>query len=274
MNKIKLLLALLIAAAALPALAIDVCPDGKPADANTRAGNSKNCLIIQKYTAVEETNNGVILVFLHGDNQGQLLINTVRSGVRFAEASKTTTLLALRPGYRSELGQSDGFNAFADDDYTAGNVDVVAQALSNIKSIHAKKIILIGHSGGSAMTALIANRYPTVADAYIIVGCPCNIDEWRAWRNASAGRSGHWSRSLSPHRETKGIPVTTKIELVVGSNDMNTKPIFSANYVEQLQQQGVKATLTLAEGADHVSVLRSVELYKVINQTIAQLNSK
>lgn len=274
MKRFKLPLLLAFAWLSYAAHAIENCPDGKPADGINRAGNAKNCLVALASIAAENPNLDSMVVFLHGDNSGRIQLGNFRSRLRFDESLKTTTIFLARPGYRTDTGDSDGFNAMADDDYTAGNVDIVAQALHNLRQVHAKKIILVGHSGGSAMTALVANRYPQAADAYVVVACPCFVDEWRQWRNASTGRSGHWPKSLSPHKETENIPKNALIHLLVGTSDANTKPVFSENYIALLQKQGTAAKLSFAQGADHSSVLRAPELASVIEQTIQQLRSR
>jgi len=85
-----------------------------------------------------------------------------------------------------------------------------------------KKILLIGHSGGAAMTALLASRFPASADAYLLATCPCDVpqwQQWRQWRNASAGKTERWRHSLSPQDEVGKIKASTRIALVVGNRD-------------------------------------------------------
>lgn len=249
------------------------CPDGSPVDGVARAGNSKHCLVIRRYEIAEPQAANVILVYLHGDNGGKTELPPT-SGTSFALAAavRQTTISVQRPGYRSDLGTSDGQTSAQDDDYTPGNVEIVADALKSLRATYpGKRWLLIGHSGGSAMAALVASRFSESADGYLLAGCPCDVDRWRDWRNSSAGRSGRWSRSLSPLAEAGKVPVGSYVRLIVGDKDDNTLPRFSEAYVSALRERGVDATLSYGPGADHGSIRRAPEFYKLANEMVAKL---
>lgn len=248
------------------------CPDGQPADGKSRVGNARHCLFMRQIDPAN-ANPNVLAVFLHGDNSGRTELRMDRGAAySLADKLRVSTVALQRPGYQSELGRSDGFNQNKDDDYTEGNVEIVASALAHLRQLHpGKKLLLIGHSGGSAMTALVAARFATSADAYLVAACPCDIGPWRAWRQSSAGRGGHWPNSLSPLAEVSKIPAATRIALIVGSKDDNTLPKFSEAFVASLQAQGVKTRLTYAVDATHNSVLRAPEFFMLASDLVAEL---
>lgn len=224
----------------------------------------------------ESTNDkNAFLVFIHGDGQGSLKADVYQALMqRYANALGVTSILLQRPGYNSQLGVSDGLRTLRDDDFTPDNMARLAKALAHLRRVYPdKKILLAGHSGGSAHTALIAGRFPGSADAYLMIACPCDIAPWREWRRVSAGRAGTWS-SLSPLSEVDRVPVQTVMQLVVGSKDDNTLPLFSERYAQAQTARGMKITVNLADGATHGSVLRSPELLDVMARMLAVLHSK
>ncbi|MFS2034204.1 alpha/beta fold hydrolase [Polaromonas sp. CT11-55] len=249
---------------------VEKCPDGKFADGRERAGDSRHCVVIRRLapdattfsTPTARARFKVLVVFLHGDNGGRIELKA-DSGTTamLTEKLQAVTIAIQRPGYRSELGVSDGQSGPGDDDYTPENVEIVASALGNLRRLNFdKKILLVGHSGGAAMAALLASRFPGSADAYLLAACPCDVPAWRQWRAGSAGKTGVWT-SLSPLAEAVKMSPGTPISLVVGNKDENTLPLFSETYARALQARGFKTRVTYAMNATHVSVLRSPEFF-------------
>jgi pimeloyl-ACP methyl ester carboxylesterase len=274
----RFLAALLLGLAGTAALAQPAkCPDGKPADGIERAGDARNCLVIRTLTpgqASPRITPKVLIVFLHGDNGGRTELKADSgTAALLAERLQAVTIAMQRPGYRSDLGVSDGQSGPGDDDYTSQNLDIVASALGNLRSLNpGKKILLIGHSGGAAMAALLASHFPGSADAYLLAACPCDVAAWRQWRGNSAGKASVWSRSLSPLAEAGKVSPDIRISLVVGNKDENTLPQFSETYVRALQARGVKTRVTYAMNATHVSVQRSPEFFMLAGELADSLS--
>jgi dienelactone hydrolase len=258
------------------------CPDGSQAAGGIereRVGNSSHCVVIRKFepaTATTSSNAKVLVVFLPGDSRGSVESPAERgTAFNLSQQLKASTIALQREDDRSDTGISDGTegNSSAHDDYTPGNVAILARALDRLRALNrGKKILLIGHSGGAAMTALLASRFPASADAYLLAACPCDVPQWRQWRNAPTGKAGRWAHSLSPQDEVGKIKASTRIALVVGNRDDNTLAKFSEAYVAGLQRQGVKTRLTYAIGATHVSVLRSPEFFMLAQELAAELS--
>ena len=249
------------------------CPDGKPIDGVARAGSSQHCLVIRRYEVPAPKWPQVVLIYLHGDNGGTIDWPANSTALALGSAVGATTIGVQRPGYRSELGTSDGQTSIQDDDYTSGNVEILADALKSLRvSYPGKRLLLVGHSGGAAMAALVAGRFPSAADGYLLVGCPCDVDRWREWRNSSAGKSGRWSKSLSPIREVAKIAPGTYLRVLVGDKDDNTLPKFSEAYVAALRESGNDTTVVYAAGSNHGTVRRSPELHKLAIEMAEKLS--
>jgi pimeloyl-ACP methyl ester carboxylesterase len=150
----------------------------------------------------------------------------------------------LRPGYFDSSGnQSSGDNFKRQDSYTKHNIDAIAAALKALRGHHkASHLILVGHSGGAAISGVILGRHPGVADAAVLAACPCFIAEWRAGRR-------RWMQSLSPDEVIKQVPVATRVVALTGDADDNTRPILARDYVEALAKRGKPARFELARTA-------------------------
>lgn len=251
------------------------CPDGKKANGVERAGNGRHCLLIRTLApaqAYARVTPKVLVVFLHGNNGGRTALQADSgAAAMLAEKIQAVTVAVQHPGYRGDLGSSDGQSS-PDDDYTPQNVEIVAGALAQLRSLNpGKKILLVGHSGGAAMAALLAGRFPASADAYLLAACPCDVAAWRQWRGNSAGKKGAWT-GLSPLAEAGKVQPATLISLVVGNKDENTLPLFSESYARALQARGVKTRVTYAMNATHVSVLRSPEFFMLAGELAEALS--
>lgn len=273
----------LLAGAVSAALAQAVtCPDGKPVDGLTRAGNSQHCLVALRIEPARLQTRALV-VFLHGDTAGHIDLRDV-SGAGAAPSALAAQLGALtvalqRPGYDSAAGRSDRAvsevrDGKTGDDYTPGSLQILADALQHLRRVNPdRKILLVGYDGGAAMAALLANRFPGSVDAYLLVACPCDVPVWRQSRAAFERQtSSPWTQSLSPLAETAGIPAGTLVHVLVGARDENTWPRFSEAYVAALQKRGVKTRVTYAAGATHVSVLRSPEFFMLAGDLATKLS--
>lgn len=236
------------------------CPDGKAADGIARAGNALHCLVVQR-TLPPAPDAKLLVVYLHGDGGGRIDLADDRSPAgALARELKATVLSLQRPGYVSALGVSNGTSGAGDDDYTADNLAIVADAMKNLRAVYpGRKILLAGHSGGAAMAALLAARDPDSADAWLLAACPCDVPAWRRWRASSGGSSATWTRSLSPIADVGRVPAGTRIAIVAGTRDDNTLPRFSESYAAALQARGIRTRVTYANGATQASVRWSPE---------------
>jgi pimeloyl-ACP methyl ester carboxylesterase len=193
-----------------------------------------------------------------------------------SERFNSTTIFMLRPGYRGNFGKSDGYANREDDDYSKENVEYMAGALRGLRQAHSgKKVVMVGHSGGSAMTALLLAFHPELIEAVVLAGCPCDVGPWRRRRAITAHRSDiPWTNSLSPLDNTKQVSKQAVVIAITGENDNNTVPQFSQAYIAALQRNGVeKVQFVLAAGASHGSVLGAPEFFEAIQSAVLAVSN-
>lgn len=216
-----------------------------------------------------------LIVMLHGDGEGQLghrQIDRWTAIGRSLSAPDRNVFFMIRPGYQTPVGNSSGWANPKDDDYTAENIARVAGALASLKSTHkAEKLLLVGHSGGAATSALVLGKHPTVADAALLLGCPCDVPRWRNHRNAQRGRGGPWTNSLNPLDYISTIPSGTRVMAVTGSQDDNTLPEFAKRWVEKASSSGVHARYADAPDLNHSSIQQWPDIHSKVSELINSL---
>lgn len=243
---------------ALPALA-SIAAMAAPCEAPdnlTRVTGGGECLLIRTLGHAAEART--LFVLLHGNHSsGSPAVSQYRPAEALVRQgpSATVAVALIRPGYNDAEGKySSGNAAGRADNFTAENIDVVADAIARVKAFHqARRLVLVGHSGGAAMAGVMLGRYPGLADAAVLVACPCDVSAWRAMR----GRGGlPWS-SESAIRYVDRIPAATQLAIVVGSADDVTPSALSVAYAEALRARGIATNLSILAGIDHVAVIDS-----------------
>lgn len=99
------------------------------------------------------------------------------------------------------------------------------------------RLVLVGEAGGAALAANVAAVRPGVADALMLLACPCALPEWRAHmakRGEAAAIEG-----LDPLQTAGGVPTDIKVAILAGADDPVYAPQFSRAYAEALALRGV-----------------------------------
>lgn len=213
----------------------------------------------------------ILVAVIHGDagagGPGDYLFDLVSD---LGEGCVTLVGL-IRPGYSDKTGHfSTGENFGRRDLYTERNVDVIADALQRLKSYYnPAHFIVLGHSGGAAIAAIVLCRHADLIDTAILISCPCNVPVWRQDRDA-------WPNSLSPHSFIRGAGKRAKIVALVGENDTNTPPRLSVDYVRSLRNMGVHAEYRIIPEASHSArqIVRSNEFAKIITTYVRARSNK
>ena len=208
----------------------------------------RHCLAIETFSSAGRADT--LVVTLHGAlSRG----GTADYMVRFARevsALGVNTVAMMHPGYTGAERTSSGRAArdrHRDDLYRDREIDSIASALEELKTHHgAKRLILVGHSLGSIISGVILGRHPDLADAALLVACPCDLDRWRR----SHGRQ-RLRFAQSPHRYLKKIAPDTKIVALTGSEDDNTRPNNAENYIAKARKRELDAKFVLVQGAGH-----------------------
>ena len=249
------------------------CPQ---ADGVNRVDGQTECLAIQttSKTTSKTINSGNsvkpvrnLLVYLHGDSsRGGQFDRHFKYFKPFASAD-TVFVGMIRPGYAdAKKNASTGDKMGGGDNYTAHNVDAVAKALQTLKTKYsARRLVVVGFSGGAATAGVILGRHPALIDSAVLIACPCDLSVRRqGWKNQTR-------RSISPHEVADSVFKTAQVTAITGDADVNTKPEQVTGYIASLKAQGVNARYIEVPKATHeAGILGS----KILRETVAMLLSQ
>lgn len=168
----------------------------------------------------------------------------------------TTAITVLRPGFRDAKGNASpgDHGTGKGDNFTA---DRLARIYARIETLKAKspkaRVILVGDGGGAALVADLAGLHPEVANAILLVGCPCALPEWRSHM---ANRTGdpEWKAavtSLDPLKFAGGVSTALRVAVLVGADDAVTPIALSRAYVEALTLRGIGTDYRIVPARGH-----------------------
>jgi pimeloyl-ACP methyl ester carboxylesterase len=200
----------------------------------------------------------VLVVILHGDApfakpsyQDTL---AQRIAARYPEV---VAVAILRPGYADPQGNtSDGVRGqTTGDNYNATNTDAIAAAIDRLRStFHARRLILVGHSGGSAISANILGRHPALANAALLVSCPCDVTAWRAHMLAKTKFAGFGGPvvTLSPIDLVAKVSASVPVTMMVGDSDDVAPPALTRAYEARAKQLGKRVHVVMVHGGHEI----------------------
>jgi pimeloyl-ACP methyl ester carboxylesterase len=214
----------------------------------------------QVFTSPQATPRPVLVVVLHGDapfdKQGYQYTFAARAAVGDVVAAAI-----LRPGYTDAVGDtSDGVRGISTgDNYTRDRIDAIVAAIGELKARHhARAVVLVGHSGGAAISADILALHPGLAQAALLASCPCDLKVWRAHMKAKQGGAPIWDlpvQSYSPIELAPQAPRGTIVELMVGDADDVAPPALTDAYAAVLARAGLTARVVRLPGKGHEILL-------------------
>ena len=223
---------------------------------DSEIGNQKVLIIYP-----QETTNRNLVVFIHGDSPFGDPVYQYNISKSISEITNAITVAILRPGYRDGCGDlSGGIRGLTmGDNYTEEVVKAIASVISTIREEESTtQTIVMGHSGGAALTALLAGSNPGLVDQSILVACPCNLEAWRKsmekltnnpnWLNPMGG--------LSPMDNISKLDLNKKIHLYVGEHDLSTPPFLTTEFYNATNRLGADVTMKIVPGEDHESILK------------------
>jgi pimeloyl-ACP methyl ester carboxylesterase len=232
------------------------CPQ---ADGVNRVNAQLECLVIQttKETGSKSPHN--LLIYLHGDSSRGGLFD--RHFKYFTPLANEDTVFVgmIRPGYvDSRKNASTGDTMGGGDNYTAHNVDAVANALQALKTKYsARRLVVVGYSGGAATAGIILGRHPDLIDDAVLISCPCDLNIRRqGWANNIV------RRSISPHEVANNVFKTAHVTAITGDADVNTTPEQVTGYIATLKSHGVKARYIEVPKATHEAGILGTKLLR------------
>lgn len=235
-------------------------------------------LVEQRYGETRTSRVKTLVVMVHADAE-----TTIAPAFAFGEAAAkalpaSMALAVVRPGYADARGRtSPGARGLANGDgYTRERVGEVARTLIALRKRYRRaNIILAGDGGGAALAANLIGIYPALADGLLLLSCPCALPEWRrsmAKRSPGAGFDQPVA-SLDPLHTIGGIPVTTRVAMLVGADDPDALPRFSRTYAEALALRGVAVDFRILPGRNG-SLLADAEVTEAMKRLAASLPVK
>ncbi|MEM7475615.1 MAG: alpha/beta hydrolase [Planctomycetota bacterium] len=228
----------------------------------------------RQFQSKETSNEPVLAVVLHGDAPGIRPDYQNVMARRIAEATDNVVAIALlRPGYEDSDGNvSQGVRGDSvGDNWNATNTDSIAEAvMSLVGSTKARKVVLVGHSGGSAIAANLAARHPTLVNAIVLVSFPGDVNRWRRHMYAKTGFESFKGNidSLSVLEGIENISNSLSITTVVGDEDDVTPAELGVHYAEQLSQNGKEVKIVSLPGKGH-DILLEPEVLQVVAELVA-----
>ena len=199
-----------------------------------------------------------------------------RAAVRAVPGATSITL--LRPGFRDAKGNasSGDHGTGRGDNFTA---DRLARLYARIESLKAKspkaRVILVGDGGGAALVADLAGLHPEVANAILLVGCPCALPESRN-HMADRTRDPAWKAavtSLDPLKFAGGVSTALRVAVLVGADDAVTPVALSRAYVEALTLRGIGTDYRIVPAKGH-DLLGDPETLSALTRLAATIPEK
>lgn len=258
LNRMNLLIAILML------LATITSAFGAPCEIEnfeTKISSESECLLMRRYGSITPT---TMIIWLHGNITSG---GPANSHFRIAEkeaadfADENVLVVALvRPGYPDGTGESSSGNDHGRaDNWPQDTITEIGTAIERLRFKYKPgNVIIVGHSGGAAITAVLLGMKPQLADAAILISCPCDLVAWRA------GRRGLPWVSENPLQWVSKVSLTAKVVALTGIWDDTTAPGLSKTYVERLKVRGIDANFQLVPDAGHVDILKSPAVSEAI----------
>jgi pimeloyl-ACP methyl ester carboxylesterase len=233
------------------------------------------CIHIKSYKNDQLKAHPNLVIVLHGDAPNNLPGYQYRMAFNLAVLNENTVAVGvLRPGYKDpENYSSDGEKGFCcGDNYTRYHVDAIAQLIQQLQAYyHPSKTILLGHSGGAAISANVAGLYPNLLDATVLVACPCDVPAWRKYMSTQQPSNDDWKESvssISPQTLIDSISPNNKMVLISGDYDEVVPMDLSVRYYEELlrknkQAQFIRIPYESHEIMQHDSVM--LAMYRLLH---------
>ncbi len=222
---------------------------------NTDIGKIKTLVVLPEMLN-EDTK---MLVYLHGDAPFNKPEGQYYMAKGISETKNYISVAILRPGYEDHCGdKSDGERGRTmGDNYTKEVVESVATIITELnKEYKPSALVLMGHSGGAALSLLLLSMHHNLVDEAFVFSCPCNLPSWRnhmyefqsdaSWLEDMPGLSPlDYANNLDPQ-----IPIT----FIVGANDTIAPPSMTLEFVKAAEQHKSITVETWKEH-DHNSLL-------------------
>lgn len=229
----------------------------------------KNLCFAIKTLSPASGSTKTLVVALHGSlsrgGDADYIIRVARRAARYGAIG----VAMARPGYTLDGRTSSGVatrDQHRDERYTADEISSIGVAVASLKKHHgAERVVMVGHSGGAIISAVILGGFAPLVDVAILVSSPFDIPDWLY----SQGRKP-FANAESPSDYLSLVPKSSKIFAFTGERDTNTRPELAQDYVNKARGMGIEAKFFMIERAGHGfnRIGRSGEFKKSLRQAI------
>ena len=241
-------------------------------DLVNRVSAAGECLVIDVYKSPKADENPVLLVYVHGDGlrtKGARYFQRFFDGMPDIGEKNLILVLLTRPGYSNGRGSSTGQHYYYEGDaYRPRIVASVTRAIIKLKNHYrASKLVVLGHSGGSAILGSgLGTHSDFVPDVAILAACNCNVPAWVAHRNF---RSWGTHLTRSPHVLADKVPHKVKVLAITGGADSNAIPSLAKEYIELLKvNRHPNANFVIVSGEGHDGVIESETFFRLLSENL------
>jgi len=222
-------------------------------DFETKVSGDAECLLMRRYGSTEPD---AMVVWLHGNmtsgKPASYHFPIARKAATDFASQKVMSVALVRPGYPDGSGESSSGNDYCrGDNWDQSNIAEVGSAIERLRQkFKPKTLILVGQSGGAATAAVLIGMKPRLAEAAVLVSCPCDLVAWRTGR-------ARWSRSEDPIGWTDKVSVAARVIALTGTRDGTTPPEVVSGYIKELKNRGVDAIFHPIPDIEHGNALES-----------------
>jgi len=242
---------------------------------NKKPNHSKSVELFHiTYVSSGELNAPKLILVLHGDAPFNNPSYQYAIAKRIASENKNVVVVGvLRPGYEDNEGnRSQGERGEAvGDNYTEKVLTSINALTIELKNkYNPSKIILVGHSGGAAISANLISHYPKTYSNALLISCPCDLHQWRSHMKKLQPEAQIWDKkvsSFSPIGEIKKIDDSAELVVVHGENDEIVPINIAEEYVEELRANNKKVNLITLENEGH-EIAFNKKIFELINELI------
>ena len=234
-------------------------------DFETKVSGNSECLLMRQYGS---PNPGALVVWLHGNvstgGPANSHFKLAEKTAKDFSADRVLAVALVRPGYPDGTGAySSGSDNGRADNWGRQTVMEIGAVIGRLKSMFKPQTtVIVGHSGGAAIAAVLLGLQPDLADSAILIGCPCDMAAWRSGRSRTPWISEDpldWVNQVKPN---------TKIIAMTGSLDTTTAPELAKTYIARLQGRNIQASFNAIPEAGHIDVLKSQAVMDTISELI------
>jgi alpha-beta hydrolase superfamily lysophospholipase len=227
------------------------------------------------FRSADEKAYSVLVVVLHGDLDAAYHYAVAANAAKQIRGIVVAAL--VRPGYTDDAGDtSDGRKGdTTGDNYTPEVLNQLDAAIHQLSAeLHPSAVVLMGHSGGAAISADLLAWDKGLAKAALLLSCPCDVPAWRKHMK-TLHPFPQWDlpiTSVSPMDVVDKISPKVRISLIVGEKDTTAPPEFTQEYASALRKHGIEPKVIVLPGRDHNLVVFDGDVTKELSTLVEELH--